>query len=102
MNPNDPLRKGPDNTLVLFNRLAEASDGFTHEDVVGAAANLILNAVRQSYPKRQDAMRSCEELLAKMKGVLDSHYNEYSGERRHVFPFHQIIEMPHFQNPTRW
>jgi hypothetical protein len=102
MNPNDPLRKGPDNTLVLFNKLADGANGFTHEDVVGAAANLILNAIRQGYPKRNDAMRSCEELLAKMKGVLDSHYNEYSGERRNVFPFHQIIEMPHFHNPTRW
>jgi hypothetical protein len=89
----DPLTKGPAAAQELFKRYSKASSEFAHDAVIGAAANIILNAVRQSHPKRQDADAAVVSLLETMRSTLGEHYDGL-GQRRSVFPFHQVVEMP--------
>lgn len=90
----DPLKNGPLATRELFDRFSKDANGFPHEAALGAAANILLNALRQSHPRRDKAAAAWDELAARLKGVLMEHYNG-QGERRSIFPFHQTIEVPH-------
>lgn len=96
MNPNDPLPKfGPPGQRELFEQFTKLSNGFSTEDVIGAAANLIVNAIRQSQATRQKAEASYDELFGQMKSMLVSHYDSL-GRKRGLFPYNQVIEVPHF------
>ena len=92
-NPKDPLNNTPDAERVLFTSLAKVSHGFTSEQVVGAAVNLIVNALRQAHATDKGALDAADAVHAVMRRVLISHYDN-AGKRRNVFPFHQTIEMP--------
>jgi hypothetical protein len=93
-NKLDPLKDADETRRELFSRFSKASNQFTHRDVVYAAANLILNSIRQSCPTQKEAEALVDEMTAHMKRtLLDQHYFP-SGQRRNVFPFHQIIEPP--------
>jgi hypothetical protein len=102
MNPNDPLAKVPQGAYVLFNQLTEKCDCFTANEVVAASANLLLNALRQANPKKANALKAFDELMGKTKQVLSDHYNEFSGERRNIFPFDQVVSMELAKFPTTW
>lgn len=93
-NPKDPLHKSPDAEKHLFTVLARAASGFTNDQVVGAAVNLLVNAIRQNNASRAAAMGASDKVHALMRQVIDAHYDAM-GKRRNVFPFHQIIEVPH-------
>lgn len=91
-NPKDPLPKhGPEAQKELFRRLGEAADGFTADDVMSAAFNLIVNALRQGHAKQVRAAAHWDELAAEGKKLLLSHYYDGTGDRRNVFPFDQHI-----------
>lgn len=90
----DPLKVGPNNTRELFNRFSKVATDFPRDVVVGAVSNVLLNALRQSHGRRDQAAAAFDELAARLKAVLMEHYNGM-GERRNVFPFHQTLEMPH-------
>jgi hypothetical protein len=94
-NPKDPLHKsGPEAERELFRALSVACNGFPNEAVVGAAANMLVNAIRQSQPTRQGAADTLDQLVSRVKLLLlDQHYDAM-GKRRNVFPFHQVIEVP--------
>jgi len=93
-NPNDPLKDIDDVRKELFGRFSKAANGFTQRDVIYAAANLILNSIRQSCMKQKEAEAMIDELMAHSKRtLLDQHYFP-SGQRRNVYPFHQVIEPP--------
>jgi len=97
-NDHDPLRAhlAGDTQKELFVRLAAASNDFSTEDVIGAAANLIVNALRQAHSTDRAAMARVDELTARLKGVLSEHYDRATGKRRNgIFPFNQVIKMPH-------
>jgi hypothetical protein len=100
MNPNDPLAKVPQGAYVLFNQLTEKCDCFTANEVVTASVNLLLNALRQAHPKQANALRAYDELMGRTKQVLSDHYSEFSGERRNIFPFDQVIHMPLLKSST--
>lgn len=89
----DPLTAGPRSAQELFKRYSRETNGFPHDAAIGAAANIILNSVRQSYKNRKDADDAIRHLLEKMRSTLGDHYTSL-GERRSIFPFHQVIEMP--------
>jgi hypothetical protein len=90
----DPLTKGPDAAFVLFQAMAkEANKGFTRDDVIGAAANLILNALRQDCAKHKDADEALTRLLEKSRQALAEHYGP-TGVRRSIFPHNQVIQVP--------
>jgi len=93
-NPQDPLLKtGPDPQRELFRRFGRAADGFPREIVVGAAANLVVNALRQAHPTREAASRAYDEHAARVKAVLMEHYDG-AGRKRGIFPYDQVIVMP--------
>lgn len=89
----DPLTKVADTEHELFKRFSDVARGFPLEAVLGAALNMILNALRQSYKTRKSADDALVELHQKSRSMLSDHF-DHRGERRSVFPFHQIIELP--------
>lgn len=93
VNPKDPLHKTSDAQRELFNRLTASASGFTTEQVLGAAANLIVNAVRQAHATQKPALDSLDEIFSHVRTLLAGHYDTM-GKRRNIFPFHQHVEMP--------
>lgn len=94
-NPKDPLHKsGPEGEKELFRALSEAANGYPAELVVGAAANVLVNAIRQSQPTRSGAADALDRLVARIRGLLLGQHYDALGNRRNVFPFHQVIEAP--------
>ncbi len=89
---SDPLRKNvPDAARKLFVAYGHASNGFSVPVVLDAAANVVINAVRQQCAMRQDAERMFNELLGRSKQVLLDHYDGVTGKRRNIFPHTQHI-----------
>lgn len=98
MNPKDPMLKaGPDQQRELFTQFAQLASGFSTEDVIGSAMNLLVNAIRQSQPKQKGALDRLDQLNTKTRELLAAHY-DVIGNRRNVFPFHQVIQMGHFDS----
>jgi hypothetical protein len=102
----DPLKDQDATRRELFGRMSKAANNFEQRDVVYAAVNLILNAIRQQCPKQKEAEALFDELMAHGKRtLLDQHYFP-SGQRRSVYPFHQVIEPPTIdarpKNPSRF
>lgn len=93
MNKMDPLGRTPDNQRRLFQEMCKVARGATTETVIGAAANLLANALRQSHAKRDDALSSLDALHSEMRQLVASNYDA-AGKRRNVFPFDQTIEVP--------
>lgn len=93
---SDPLYKqGTETQSDLFDQFVKASAGFQNDDVVGAAINLLINAMRQTHPTRDSAEKAFDEIIGKSKGLLlDGHYDSITKKRRNIFPFHQVIELP--------
>lgn len=90
-NPKDPLPKAcPPSEYELFKRFAREADGFSTQDAVGAASNVLVNGLRQAHATRGQAEARFDELFGKLKTVLLDHYDSL-GNRRSVFPFHQFI-----------
>lgn len=94
--PNDPLAKsGPDQQRPLFAAMCKAAHGYSSEDVIGAAINVIVNALRQSYTTRDKALIAADEKAAKIKELLAANYTS-AGRVNGVFPFNQTIQLDHF------
>lgn len=101
MNQKDPLLKtGPDQQRELFMMFAKVSNGYSSEDVIGAAINLLVNGIRQAHATRDKAILSMDEKMAKAKEILATHYDS-AGRKNGIFPFHQIIKVEHFIDTDR-
>jgi predicted outer membrane lipoprotein len=59
--------------------------------VNGAAANIIINAMRQEHPTRAAAERAFDDLFGRMKALLLDHYDA-SGRKKGVFPYTQVVQ----------
>ena len=95
LNPRDPLRSVPDAQRELFSRLSKACEGFSAQDVAGAAVNLLINALRQQFSTRDKAEIVFNEMFGKSKQMLLDHY-DITGRKRGIFPYDQVIDLPHF------
>jgi hypothetical protein len=98
VNPKDPLHQptaGPDAARELFSAFSKVAHGFSRADAIMAAANILLNAIRQENPTRIGAERAFDELLGRSKNVLLEHHYDLTGKRRNIFPFHQTMNIPH-------
>jgi len=94
--PADPIAKsGPDQQRILFAAMAQASRGHSMDEVIGAALNIVVNALRQTYPSREKALVAADQKAAQFKDILSKCYTS-AGRLNGVFPFNQHIEMPHF------
>jgi hypothetical protein len=91
----DPLRSAQGQEKLLFDIFATAANGKNADAVMGAALNIILNAIRQNYPKRADAEAKINELFGRATQLLlaDS-YDSVTGLRRTVTPITQVVRMP--------
>jgi hypothetical protein len=94
-NPKDPLHNNYEGPKELFERFAKAANGFPGELVVDAAANVLINAIRQAQPMQRGALNVFDELVTKARTVLAEHYAG-TGERKNIFPFHQVIKPERF------
>jgi hypothetical protein len=102
MSNKDPLNNGgSDNRRVLFQKFCSQADGFQREDVITAAANVLMNAIRQDERSRQSAEKAFDELFGRMKAVLLDHY-ESGGRKKGVFPFHQTLHASLLINPNKF
>jgi hypothetical protein len=96
-NPKDPLLKTSattDKDRQLFEKLAVTCNGYDHEAVISAALNLLINTVRQSQPKAQEASSLWDESFGKGKSLLLDHYDMVTGKRKNIFPFTQHVTAP--------
>lgn len=93
-NPLDPLHDANEAAKELFRNISAVASGFPHEIVVEAALNVLLNAIRQTQPKRRGANQMFDEFTQRAKTVLLEKHYDASGERRNVFPFDQRIDVP--------
>jgi hypothetical protein len=90
---SDPIKRVPSQSITLFEKLARAADGFQAEQVLDAALNIAINAVRQSRATRHEAELAWEELAAKAKGNLMDCYDS-TGRKKGIYPYHQIVKVP--------
>jgi len=89
---NDPLLKASsDPQRELFQRFSNVGNGFSTEVVLGAAVNLLINAIRQQYPTKNQAEVRFDELFGQLKQVLLNHYDSV-GRKKGIFPYTQTIE----------
>jgi hypothetical protein len=97
----DPLVLAtPNRQRELFDRMSKTADGYSAEDVIGAAANMLINAIRQSQPTRRQAEIRFDELFGRSKAVLVDHYDTL-GRKRGLFPYDQVIEAALFDARKR-
>jgi hypothetical protein len=97
----DPLSQFSDRQRELFERFTRDADGFSTEQVIGAAANLLVNALRQAHASRDGALDGFDQIAAKTRALIADHY-DMMGRRRNVFPFNQVIDVPHINFSQRW
>lgn len=79
---------------ALKDQLQQVCSGKPTDIVLGAAINLVCNAVRQSYHKRERAEARFDELVGKAKAMLLDHYDRSNGRAFGAFPYDQTIHMP--------
>lgn len=98
--PKDPLRDtGPVSQEELFDRLAAVCHGFPAEAVHGAAVNLLINSLRQTYPTWDKCEIAFDEVFGQGKSILSNHYDSL-GRKRGIFPYTQNIAMQHFNSKS--
>jgi hypothetical protein len=91
----DPLLGLPEQERLLFNAFKQASAGKNVDAVLGAALNIIINAIRQMEPTRAEAEARYDALFGRAKTLLiDRHYDSTTGRRKTIFPFTQSVKMP--------
>lgn len=98
---SDPLRQVPQGAKELFKNLSQVCSGFSSDDVMLAAVNLLVNCVRQNRAKRDDAAELFDEIAAKARHVLLEQHYDVLGRRRNVYPFHQVIEPQPVKNLSK-
>lgn len=91
---SDPLKNISGQEELLFQQFTHMSMGKNLDAVMGAAVNVLINAIRQTYPKRADAEAKIDQLFGRGKQMLlANHYDSVTGLRRNVFPHTQVIRM---------
>jgi hypothetical protein len=73
---------------ALFEAFAQAANGYSRDTVVGAAGNVLANALRQSHRTRGAAEEELDALVVNIKRSFANHYNNDGTrkERRLVLP----------------
>lgn len=99
-NKKDPLRtdENAENVRkVLWEKFSDQAVGFPHRDVIFAAGNMILNAIRQTCKTSISAEREFDEVFGHLKNSLLTFHYQSNGKRRDTFPHHQIIAPSHIE-----
>lgn len=94
-------KAGPDQQRELFNRFCREANGFSSEDVIGAAINILVNGIRQAHSSSILAQASLDEKLATARALLVQHYDG-NGKRVGITPFTQMLQVPHIMDKDRF
>lgn len=78
---------------ALFDAFARAANGCSREAVVGAAANVIANALRQSHKQRGEAEEELDALVASIKRGMARHYGEDGKRKERILVLPPIFEV---------
>lgn len=101
-NRSDPLLKSSsEQQLELFKKLTKECSGQSAEAVIGAAINLLINAVRQAYPNLREAGARYDEVAGRGRQSLTEHYDGVTGKRRGIFAHDQVIAPPMLTDADR-
>ncbi len=102
-NPSDPLHDAePEANKVLLEKFGQVANGFPMEAVIHAAADVILNAIRQTHAKRSKAEATFNEIMSRTREVLLSQHYDALGNRRNIFPYDQKLELPLVVNQQKF
>jgi microcystin degradation protein MlrC len=93
IHPSDPLASTPDKARELMQNMGQVAHGFSAQDVLNAATNIVINALRQGHSTSRSAEQAWDEMMAKAKGQLMDCYDS-SGRKKGIYPYHQTIVMP--------
>lgn len=98
-NPHDPIAANgaPDSGQELFQAMARACNGHGSDAVESAAANLLINALRQRYATSGEAEDAFDRIVASAKAaLLGQHYRpgRFGQRINGVFAFRQDIVVP--------
>lgn len=98
-NPRDPIKANgaPDSGEELFAQMVRACNGHGSDAVESAAANLLINALRQRYATSGEAEDAFDQLIARAKtALLGQHYRpgRFGTRVNGVFAFRQEIVVP--------
>jgi hypothetical protein len=95
VNPKDPLWKNaPQRAEYLTKKFAECADRFATQDVINAAAGVMVTALRQAYATKQEAEMRYDEIFGRMKTIFLNHYDSISGRHKGIFPYDQNLSPP--------
>lgn len=94
-NPKDPLHNQAEAAKELFRQFEQLAEqgGFSVDDVQRAAANVLMNAIRERYVTRTTALAAFDELTTKMRHLLAENHYDLTGKRRNVFPYTQHVDV---------
>lgn len=93
-NPRDPLHKSASLVgLDLFREMGRIASGKPADEVISAACNLLINALRQAHPDWMRAEKSFDEAFGRTKQLLKDHYDN-NGRKKGIFPFDQVVSAP--------
>lgn len=95
MSSRDPISQNPDAAREVFRKFGALAHGFPREDVLNAAANMVINSLRQMHDKREGAGRAWDEIMARAKSQLMECYDS-AGRKKGVFPYAQHVIVPFF------
>lgn len=91
-NPKDPLWKSaPERAHHLHTEFSKLADKFAAQDVINAAASLLIAVFRQTCPDRGKAEAAFDETFGRMKQFLMNQYDGAAKRRQGVYPFDQVI-----------
>jgi len=92
-NPQDPLwQDAPSRVEHLTKEFGRVAHLYSTEDVINAAAGILVTALRQSYKTKAEAEARYDEIFGRMKTIFLGHYDSISGRKKGIFPFDQEIK----------
>lgn len=92
---SDPLLVGaPDHGRVLFAKFEQAADGHSTDQIIFAAINVLVKALRETYGKRTEVENRIDDLFGRLKTSIFRFYDPVTNQRRSTIPFTQRVSLP--------
>jgi chaperonin GroEL (HSP60 family) len=87
-----------DERSELTRTFAKAASGHTREAVINAGGNMVINALRQSHARLEEAERELDDLVERMRAALRENHYTAGGDRRVtniiVPPLRELLHHP--------
>jgi hypothetical protein len=90
MNGKDPILNNAEPARQLFHSFSQISHGFSTIDVVNAALNILINAVRQAEATQKGASETWDEWTTRSKSLLMDGYDS-TGRKKGIYPYTQTL-----------